>query len=213
MLEGAADVDHAPGDHAVEEIYYVLVEKTEGDAALRVNSGEPGEGLTVYMRIYLWFAGTTGLALSMKTQTIMNPMPPKHESEIADALEKWAESERTLRAHGDNYKLNAAFRVTALRILMTCKAEQFEHMEREAKAKHGDKVCDNMFDDLFARVREYAQQRRLEELTRKSRGTPMDIGEANASNNAAWNNVSDNAAWNNTWGDTHDVPFSMEWDE
>ena len=65
-------------------------EKTEVDAARRVNSGELGEGLTAYMRIYLWFAGTTGLALSIKTQTIMNPMPPKHESEIADALENWA---------------------------------------------------------------------------------------------------------------------------
>ena len=93
---------------------------------------------------------------------------------------------------------------------MTCKAEQFEHMEREAKAKHGDKVCDNMFDDLFARVREYAQQRRLEELTRKSRGTPMDIGEANASDNVVWNNVSDNATWNNTWCDNmmHHSPWN-----
>ena len=43
-----------------EELYYLLVEKTEGDAALRVNSGTPGQGLQAYMRVYLWFAGTTG---------------------------------------------------------------------------------------------------------------------------------------------------------
>ena len=43
-----------------EELYHVLVEKTEGDAALRVNSGTPGQGLQAYMRVYLWFAGTTG---------------------------------------------------------------------------------------------------------------------------------------------------------
>ena len=30
---------------ANEELYYVMVEKTEGDAALGVNSGEPGEGI------------------------------------------------------------------------------------------------------------------------------------------------------------------------
>ena len=36
-----------------EEMYYLLVEKIEGDAALRVNSGTPGQGLQAYMRIYL----------------------------------------------------------------------------------------------------------------------------------------------------------------
>ena len=204
MIEGAANINHKSGDREVEDIFYVLVEKTEGDAALRVNSGEPGEGLAAYMRIYLWFAGTTGLALSLKTQAIMNPTPVKHESEIADALERWSESERTLRAHGDTYRLNAAFRVTALRILMSCKNEQFEQMEREAKSKHGDKICDDMFDDLYARVREYAQQRRLEELTRKSRGTPMDIGEAQVPSSSTYSD-----AWNSlhcTWhGSDHDT--------
>ena len=50
-----------------EELYYLMVEKTEGDAALRVSSGQPGQGLQAYMRVYLWFAGTTGLALTEKT--------------------------------------------------------------------------------------------------------------------------------------------------
>ena len=73
-----------------------MVEKTEGDAALRVSSGQPGQGLQAYMRVYLWFAGTTGLALTEKTRTLMHPTPPKHEYDIADALEKWQEQERTL---------------------------------------------------------------------------------------------------------------------
>ena len=118
-IEGSEEI--GDGDEASEGLYYVLVEKTEGDAALRVNSGEPGQGIQAYMRVYLWFAGTTGLALTEKTRVLMHPNPVKHESEIADALEKWAEQERTLRAHGDDYKLNAAFKVTALRVLMSCK--------------------------------------------------------------------------------------------
>ena len=40
-----------------------------------------------------------------------------------------------------------------------------------------------MFDDLYSKVREYAQQRRLEESTRKARGDPMDIGQLRQS----WN--------------------------
>ena len=75
-------------DEASEGLYYVLVEKTEGDAALRVNSGEPGQGIQAYMRVYLWFAGTTGMALSEKTRMLMHPKEAKHEWEIADALEK-----------------------------------------------------------------------------------------------------------------------------
>ena len=118
--------------------------------------------MQAYMRVYLWFAGTTGLALTEKTRVLMHPTPVKHEHEIADALERWSEQERILRAHGDEYKLNAAFKVTALRVLMTCKREQFEFLEREALSKHDGKVSDDMFNDLLAKVKEYAQQRRLE---------------------------------------------------
>ena len=96
-------------------------------------SGQPGHGIQAYMRVYLWFAGTTGMALSEKTRMLMHPNPVKHEWEIADALEKWSEQERTLRAHGDEYKLSVVFKVTALRVLMTCKREQFEVFERECK--------------------------------------------------------------------------------
>ena len=53
-----------------EDLYYVLVEKTEGDANIRVSSGETGDELRAYMRLYLWFAGTMGVALTEKTQLI-----------------------------------------------------------------------------------------------------------------------------------------------
>ena len=95
-IEGASEVK--VDEAASESMFYVLVEKTEGDAALRVNSGEPGQGMEAYMRVYLWFAGTTGLALTEKTRVLMHPTPVKHEHEIADALEngpsKSAHSER-----------------------------------------------------------------------------------------------------------------------
>ena len=55
-----------------EDLYYVLVEKTEGDASIRVSSGETGDGLRAYMRLYLWFAGTMGVALTEKTQQLIN---------------------------------------------------------------------------------------------------------------------------------------------
>ena len=76
LLDGAGQLDDLK--RLSEELYYVLVEKTEGDAGLRVNSGETGEGLQAYMRLYLWFAGITGLALTEKTRELMHPNPVKH---------------------------------------------------------------------------------------------------------------------------------------
>ena len=61
-LDGSAELND--GVQASEDLYYVLVEKTEGEAALRVQSGSPGDGMEAYQKVYLWFAGTTGLALS-----------------------------------------------------------------------------------------------------------------------------------------------------
>ena len=74
-IEGADEIGN--GNEASEGLYYVLVEKTEGDAALRVNSGEPGQGIEAYMRVYLWFAGTTGLALTEKNKDTHAPEPSK----------------------------------------------------------------------------------------------------------------------------------------
>ena len=51
LLEGANELEDIK--RISEDIYYVLVEKTEGDAGLRANSGEMGEGLNAYMRLYL----------------------------------------------------------------------------------------------------------------------------------------------------------------
>ena len=139
------------------------------------------------------------LALTEKTRVLMHPTPVKHEHEIADALEKWSEQERTLRAHGDDYKLNAAFKVTALRVLMSCKREQFEFFERESRTRHGDKLCDEMFDDLLARVKEYAQQRRLEEIMKRAKGDPMDIGQAAHAHDAHWEHACESSSDGHQW--------------
>ena len=74
-----------------EDVYFVLMGKTESDAYLRVASAESGEGVEAYMRVYLWFAGTTGLALSEATSRAMRPATPNNDYEIADALERWME--------------------------------------------------------------------------------------------------------------------------
>ena len=85
-IDGYKDVTIQQGDGRDESIYGLLVDKTESEAALRVNSGEPGHGMDAYMRLYVWFSGTTGLALTEMTRALMHPSSPKYDHEIADAL-------------------------------------------------------------------------------------------------------------------------------
>ena len=54
-LDGADDVSMDEGDAVDEALYGLLVDKTEGEAALRVSSGEPGHGLQAYMRVFVSF--------------------------------------------------------------------------------------------------------------------------------------------------------------
>ena len=182
-IEGAQNLSSVA--EASSDLYHVLLDKCEGSAKDRLNSAEPGDGFQAYQNIYLWFAGTTSLALCQKTCSIMDPAVPKRDHEIADVLEKWLESERLMRTHGEDYLLKPAYKVAALRKIMSIKLEQFEFLERESRAKHGDKQSEAMFQDLLARVKEYANQRRLDEQFRKSKGDPMDIGQLH---NDSWHN-------------------------
>ena len=61
LVEGYQDLEDF--ELADENLYYVMMEKTEGEASLRVLSGEPGKGFEAYMKIHLWYAGTTSMAM------------------------------------------------------------------------------------------------------------------------------------------------------
>ena len=127
------------------------------------------------MRVYLWFAGTTGLALTEVMRRAMRPEPAKFDYEIADILEKWLEQERRLRQHGDQYHISSGVKLNALRSIMDCKKEQFEAMEREAMAENAGTLSESVIDTLCLRIREYGQRRRLEEIQRKDIGDPMAV--------------------------------------
>ena len=60
-----------------EDLFYILMDKCEGEAASRVLSGKKGEGLGAYQQIYLWFAGESGMALSKRMEWVMRPPVPR----------------------------------------------------------------------------------------------------------------------------------------
>ena len=97
-----------------EDLYTVLMDKTEGEAALRVRGCNPGQGVKAYMVVYKWFMGVSGQAVTDRMKRLMSPSTPKSEAEVADAIERWVESGRTLESLKSEYKLPDVFKITAL---------------------------------------------------------------------------------------------------
>ena len=71
-----------------EDLFAVLMDKTESEAYFRVKSVKPGNGIEAFVKIFKWFMGTSGMGLQEKARQIMAPIAPKSEGEIADAVEK-----------------------------------------------------------------------------------------------------------------------------
>ena len=62
-----------------EDLFAVLMDKTESEAYFRVKSVEPGNGIEAFVKIFKWFMGTSGMGLQDKARQIMAPIAPKSE--------------------------------------------------------------------------------------------------------------------------------------
>ena len=62
-----------------EDLFAVLMDKTESEAYFRVKSVDPGNGIEAFVKIVKWFMGTSGLGLQEKARQTIAPIPPKSE--------------------------------------------------------------------------------------------------------------------------------------
>ena len=69
-----------------EDLFAVLMDKTESEAYFRVKLVEPGNGIEAFDKIVKWFMGTSGLGLQEKARQIMAPIPSKSEVTL---LRRW----------------------------------------------------------------------------------------------------------------------------
>ena len=111
-----------------------MVDKTKrgSEAAQRVATVEPGQGILAFMKIYAWYAGTTGLALKRRTEMVMSPPAPSREEDIANVLEHWAEQGRMLSNFGPAHKLPSAYKITALTKSNETREEQVRGVRRSS---------------------------------------------------------------------------------
>ena len=128
-----------------EDLYVILLDKAEAEALTRVRACPVGEGLEAYKTVYKWFTGVSGQAISDKIRKLMAPSTPKAEQDIADQLDKWIESIRTLEAMKADYKLPDPFKVTALEQIMAVGQAKlyFENI----------KISGGSFDNMLAKCK------------------------------------------------------------
>ena len=163
-----------------EDLFYILMDKCEGEAASRVLSVKKGEGLEAYQQIYLWFAGQSGMALSKRMEWVMRPSVPRDDYELAEAFEKWMTQVTLLENIGDDYKLAIPFKVTALRTLMSNKIDKFDQIKEQAKndiptTTPSEDIPRVQFSIMVTKLREYLTDKRLESNFSKNKDD-MDIG-------------------------------------
>ena len=165
-------------EHMESDLYAVLVDKTDGEAALRIRACKPGEGTRAYMLIYKWFTGASGQAMTERVRKLMSPGTPKSEDLIADSLDKWIEAARNLEAIKEEYRLADPFKLAALEQMMNIGQAKlhFEHLAAQGLD----------FDDFLQKCKDYALRRRLESDKIKSTNDPMDIGAINGDQYDWW---------------------------
>ena len=152
-----------------------MVEKTKqgSEAAQRVATVQPGQGILAYMKIYTWYAGTTGLALKRRTEMVMNPPAPTRDEDIANVLEHWAEQVRLLSNFGTAHKLASAYKITAVNQIMNNKKDKFEEFEEQAIDQHPNDD-ELQFEVIFSKVMEFVTRRRLDANHSRMKGDLMD---------------------------------------
>ena len=88
-----------------EDLYYVLVDKcTSHEAITRIRAVSEGDGISAFARLRHWYVGSSGMAITQRTQLITNPTVPKSEEAIAEAIDKWKQQLRVVEAMGAQYQ-------------------------------------------------------------------------------------------------------------
>ena len=72
-----------------EDTWWVLSEKTTGEALLRVKGVEQGQGMEAYRRLHQWFGKQADMGLAELRQRVIRPNQAKREDDIACCTDAW----------------------------------------------------------------------------------------------------------------------------
>ena len=187
-----------------QDMWWVLIEKTTGEALLRVKGVEQGQGMEAYKRLHQWFGKQTDMGLAELRQRVIRPNQAKREEDIARCIEEWNESLMELKRVDPDYKdLPDAYQVAALRGMLTGKYR--DHIDMKLAERDMQK------DELLGEIRRYAvlkrQQRKspdamdVDAVTRRRRGNPDNAHALHSRGEWPWIQAcSGDEEWGNAWG-------------
>ena len=98
-------------DEISQNLYTILMDKSEGDAYDKIKGISTRDGIVGYSRVYRWFTEISGLGLAEQARRLMHPEAPKREDELAEFVDGWCERVRRLEAHGPKYVLAPLYKV------------------------------------------------------------------------------------------------------
>ena len=97
-----------------EELYSLLVSKTEGEARSKVMKAGEGKGLEAYRMVNHWFTVTSGQSLVVKRMSIVNPKPPNKEETMVESIESWErEWKKVEESEDENERLPEDYKISA----------------------------------------------------------------------------------------------------
>ena len=120
-----------------EELWWILVDKTTGEALQRIRGCPEGQGIEAYRRLHQWHAGRSAATLQELRDQVMRPKEAKTEAEVAIRIEEWLEAEMELGRIDPGFEtLPTAWRVSAIRGILTGKIK--DHIDlKDAEGELG----------------------------------------------------------------------------
>ena len=85
---------------------------------MKANSVRDGEGLWAYVKLHQWFTKTTLQVQTNNRLRIMQPIAPKHDHEIAGAVERRGERYRMLMEEEGEGELLEKYKMSAPKQLL-----------------------------------------------------------------------------------------------
>ncbi len=97
----------------------MLKEKTEGEAAGKVDQGDKGDGLEAYRRLNHWFSVLSGLDMTAKRASVIMPTLPTKEDQVISYVESWERDWSEIELYDeDSEKLPVKYKIAAIKCLL-----------------------------------------------------------------------------------------------
>ncbi len=141
------------------EMWQILIDKAEIEAHHKIKMLPNGQRVVAYGVMHRCFADVSGLGLAEQARRLMHPDIQIHPRERMSLRSIWQGKMRRLEAHGKVFKLAPAFKINALRMLMTGKAtEYFALWEADRETSDAAKS----YGELLSKVKDHSRRRKLD---------------------------------------------------